>query len=87
MPLLRKAYGDGDKQVATLERRHIEKMLARLATPHARRNWIKAVRPAMRLAAALGMRRDNPLDGLVCRPPKTGGFHTWTDEENRRRGN
>jgi integrase len=72
---------DGDKSVATLERRHIETMLARLDKPHCRRNWVKAVKPIMKLAVSVGMRRDNPLDGIVCKLPKSAGYHTWTDDE------
>jgi integrase len=75
------ARDDGDKPVATLERWHVEKMLARFRAPHARRNWVKAVRPIMKLAAAVGMRKGNPLDGIVCKLPKSAGYHTWTDDE------
>jgi integrase len=75
------ARHDGDKAVATLERRHVEHMLARIEKPHNRRNWVKAVRPIMKLAVAVGMRRDNPLDGIVCKLPKSAGYHTWSDEE------
>jgi integrase len=75
------AREDGGKAVVGIERRHVERILAAIAKPHGRRNWIKAVRPLMRLAVAIGMRKDNPLDGIVCRLPKSGGYHTWTDEE------
>jgi integrase len=75
------ARADGDKSVAGLERRHIEAILSRLASPHARRNWHNAIKPVMRFAVAVGMRRDNPLDGIVCRLPKSAGYHCWSDAE------
>jgi integrase len=75
------ARADGDKSVAGLERRHIEAILSRLASPHARRNWHNAIKPVMKFAVGIGMRRDNPLDGIVCRLPKSSGYSTWSDDE------
>lgn len=75
------ARDDGDKAVATLEPWHIHKILARIEKPHARSNWVKAVRPVMRLAVATGMRRTDPLAGIKCKLPKSDGFHCWTDLE------
>jgi integrase len=75
------ARADGDKSVAGLERRHIESILARLVSPHARRNWHNAIKPVMRFAVGIGMIKINPLDGIVCRLPKSAGYHTWSDDE------
>jgi integrase len=35
----------------------------------------------MRLAVAIGMRRTDPLAGIVCKLPKSDGYHTWSDQE------
>jgi integrase len=75
------AREDGDKAVATLEPWHIHKILDRIEKPHARRNWVKAVRPVMRLAVATGMRRTDPLAGIKCKLPKSDGIHCWSDAE------
>src|SRR5262245_16209591 len=67
------AREDGDKQVATLEAWHIGKILAKIGKPHARRNWVRAMRPVMKLAVAIGMRKTDPLAGIVCKLPKSDG--------------
>jgi integrase len=72
---------DGDKQVSTLEAWHIQKILAKIDKPHSRRNWVRSVRPVMRLAVAIGMRKTDPLAGIMCKLPKSDGYHTWTDQE------
>jgi integrase len=70
---------DGAKRVALLERHHVEKMLARIASPAARRQMLYALRGLMR-AAIPTMRRDDPTAGLIVKV-KTRGHHTWTGEE------
>jgi hypothetical protein len=71
----------GSKQVATLERHHIEHMMAQLAGPMKRRRWLSTIRLLLQSAVPT-MRRDNPAVGIASpRPVKSKGHHTWTDEE------
>jgi integrase len=71
----------GDKRVALLQRGHVEKMLAEIEKPSARRHWLKAIRGLMR-AAIPTMRKDDPTAGIPgIKLPKSRGHHTWTDTE------
>ena len=71
----------GDKRVALLQRDHIQKFLAKIERPHARRNWLKAIRSLMRYAVQIGMRIDEPTEGVkLGRLIKTEGFTTWSEE-------
>jgi integrase len=56
--------------------------LSRIARPHAKRKWLKAIRGLMAYAVANGFRADDPTAGLKLQKVKDrGGFHTWTDDE------
>jgi integrase len=71
----------GTKRVALLQREHIEKMLAAIEKPTAKRHWLKAIRGLMR-AAIPSMRKDDPTAGIASiKLPKSKGHHTWTDDE------
>jgi integrase len=70
----------GDKRVALLRRDHIEDMLARIATPSARREWFKAIRALLRFAVPTMLKVD-PTAGITVKVPKTRGHHSWTDDE------
>lgn len=71
----------GQKRVALLQRGHIEKMLASIEKPSARRNRLKTIRGLMR-AAVPNMRKDDPTEGIPSiRLRKSNGHHTWTDDE------
>jgi hypothetical protein len=71
----------GDKRVALLQRGHVEKMLAEIERPSARRNWLKAIRGLMQ-AAIPTMRKDDPTAGIPgIKLPKSRGHRTWTDAE------
>lgn len=75
----------GDKRVAHLRKDHVETMLASIPKRHAKRNWFKAIRGMLKLAVKLNMRGDNPTDSIkLGKLPKSGGFHTWTNDEIRR---
>jgi site-specific recombinase XerC len=71
----------GGKQVATLERHHIEQMMAQITLPHQRRRWLITIK--LLLASAIPtMRRDNPAVGIAgVKIAKTRGYHTWEDHE------
>jgi integrase len=71
----------GSKRVRLLSRQHIVKMLGEIASPSAKRSWLKAVRALLQHAVPT-MRKDNPSEGIAqVKLPKTKGHHTWNDSE------
>jgi integrase len=71
----------GDKRVALLRREHIEKMLAQIAKPSAKRHWLKAIRGLLRFAVPTMLKVD-PTEGVAAiKLPKSKGHYTRTDEE------
>jgi integrase len=71
----------GPKPIALLQRHHIAKILGAKKLSAAQ-NWRKTIRGLMQFAVRVGLRRDDPTDGIeLPRPPKTEGFHSWSDEE------
>ena len=72
----------GDKRIALVERRHVEKMIAsKVATPAAANNLLRMLRALMRFAVANGMRRDDPTVGVISVKARSAGFHSWTEDE------
>jgi integrase len=72
----------GDKSMAKLERRHVVLMLdGKVEHPAAARDFLRCLRLLVQHAIKLGIRQDDPTQGVRVKMPKTGGFHTWTDEE------
>jgi site-specific recombinase XerD len=75
----------GEKRVAKIERDHVVAMMAAIGRRHAKRNWFKAIRGLMKFAVSIGMRRDDPTDGIKqAKVQKSAGLHTWTDDEIKR---
>ena len=71
----------GDKRVALLRAEHVAKMLAEIATPSAKRHWLKAIRGLLRFAVPTMLAID-PTTGIApIKLPKSKGHHTWTDGE------
>jgi integrase len=72
---------NGKRQVKTLRREDVERMMAAIPNLHARRGWLKAIRPLLQ-SAVPSLIAVNPAEG-VKQPklPKTKGHHSWTDEE------
>ena len=72
----------GDKRVALLQREHIHKILTKLDRPHAKKNWLKTIRGLMRFAVLIGMRTDDPSEGIkLGKMVKSDGFRTWSEED------
>jgi integrase len=73
----------GEKSFTGLERKHVEAMLAeKIATPHAARSFLTALRAVLGVAIAAGLRDDDPTLGIRnVKVRATGGFRTWTEEE------
>jgi len=73
----------GDKPVARLEARHIDRWMSDIAadTPHAANTLRKVLIQLMKHAILLGWRRDNPALVTDAIPIESDGFHCWTEEE------
>ena len=74
----------GDKHAATIERKHVEAIIAEKAgTPAAQRNLLRVLRVLLAFAVDQGLRKDNPALGIKLKALDTSGFHSWTEEEVR----
>jgi integrase len=72
----------GDKRVATIERRHIKRMVAAKAdTPGAANKLLRTLKMLMRFAVEEEVRRDDPTTGLKRLTIKGGGFKAWEEED------
>jgi integrase len=71
----------GSKRVAMLRREHVVKMLAEVDGLFAKRHWLKSIRPLLRHAVPIMLKEDPTFGVLAPKPPKTKGFHSWTDGE------
>ena len=77
---MRKDYGD--LGVATLKRKHVMAMLdAKADTPSAARDFLRCLRLLTRYALDLGIIDIDPTTGVRVEVPKSGGHHTWTEDE------
>jgi integrase len=75
----RTLYGDGP--IASLKRVHIERMLAEQSTAATALHFYVSIRELMKYAVRMGMRTDDPTQGIK-RPKLTGGgFYAWTDDD------
>jgi len=72
----------GNRGIATLERRHVALMLeAKAATPAAARDLLRCLRLLVQHAIKIGVRQDDPTNGVRVKMPKTEGFRTWTEDD------
>jgi hypothetical protein len=72
---------NGPRQVKTLRRDHIEKMMAAIPNLYARRGWLKAIRALLQsgVPTLIGV---NPAESIKqVKLPKSKGWHTWTNDE------
>lgn len=71
----------GDKRVAHMEKRHLQKLVSdKAATPAAANNMLRMVHLLMRHAVELGWRGDDPTQGVRKMKRKSGGFLTWEED-------
>lgn len=71
----------GEKRVAHMEKRHVQKIMAEKAqTPDAANRLLRLVRTLMAHAIDLGWRRDDPSAGVKKLRHRTEGFITWEEE-------
>src|SRR5215831_11394365 len=65
----------GDRSIATLERRHVIRMLdTKAGTPGAARDFLCCLRLPTKYAINIGVRRDDPTAGMQVKMPKTDGY-------------
>jgi integrase len=72
----------GDKSAAALQREHIVKLMAgRAEQPDSANGLRKVLRAMMKHAVESGLRADDPTRDVRAIRVKSGGFHSWTDDE------
>lgn len=71
----------GHDCVATLQHKHIVAMVAKIEKPQAKRNWLKAIRGLLAYAVTIGMREDDPTQGVKTKIKKSAGFYTWEEAD------
>jgi integrase len=77
---LRRQYGD--LRIATLERRHVVKMLdAKAQAPSAARDLLRCLKLIVSYAISIGMRDDDPTAGVRVKLARSDGFRTWSEED------
>ena len=70
----------GDKPIAMLPQMFIALTLSKMR-PFAARNWLKAIRHVMQFAVSVGLRKDDPTQGIKLPPAKTAGIYTWAEND------
>ena len=73
----------GDKPLASMQAIHIKALMDDIkGGAHPKRNWLKHISGMFLFAEEAMIRVDNPCRGFKRpKPPKTDGFHSWTDAE------
>lgn len=72
----------GDKRVAHMEKRHVQKIMADKAeTPDAANRLLRLIRTLMDHAVDLNWRRDNPAAGVKKLRHRSDGFATWEEDQ------
>ena len=70
----------GDKRIKMLQHGHVVALLSKMK-PHARKNWLKILRPLMAFAIAKGERSNDPTAGIKVKTEASLGHMTWGDAE------
>jgi hypothetical protein len=78
----------GAKSFASLERRHVDLMIAeKSSTPHAAKNFLKALRAVAAVALRAGLCEADPTIGVrVKARASEHGFRAWSDDDIADRG-
>jgi integrase len=72
----------GDKGIATLQRQHLERMIAaKSKTPGAALNFLTTIRSLLSYAARIGLRSDNPALGITRPKRKSAGIYPWSEQD------
>jgi hypothetical protein len=71
-----------DNRIALLQGGHIDRMVAAKAgTPGTARIFVSALRALMRHCILVGLRTDDPTQGIKLPPAKSAGYQTWTEDD------
>jgi integrase len=70
----------GEKRLGLIRRKDIIVLLGR-QKPFAAHNMLKTLRGLMRFAVEVGLREDDPTDGIERAKAKAGRIHTWDETE------
>lgn len=70
----------GQLTLAGMQQKHVAQILGKMK-PFAARNWLKTLRGLMQFAVGIGLRANDPTDGIKPVKAKAGTRHSWTDEE------
>ena len=72
----------GEKRAALVQREHVVRMMAaRAEKPGAANKLRKALRALMGHSIDIGLRADDPTRDVKAIRTRSGGYHSWTDEE------
>lgn len=71
----------GDKPLALLDRKYIDRLLANMPTVGVARTCLITIRPFCEWAVTQQMLAADPTVGIKIKLPKTDGHDTWTDEQ------
>jgi integrase len=71
----------GDKPIAPLNRRYIDRLLQSMPSPVVARTFLFAVRPFLEWAVKRQMIEADPTAGMKIKLPKSDGHATWSDEQ------
>jgi integrase len=72
----------GDRPLRELQHRHLQGYINKLATPHVRRNALRAIRHFLKFALRYHLVENDASAGVQKNKlPKTGGFRVWTEAE------
>ena len=72
----------GDNRVTGLKREHVVRLVAaRAERPVAANTLRKVLRAMMKHAVEIGLRADDPTRDVRAIRVKSGGFHSWNDDE------
>lgn len=73
---------NGHRRIIGMARKHVEAMIAEKAeTPTAANNLLRMVRMLMQFAMSVDMIRTDPTAGVRGVKVRSGGFHTWSEED------
>ena len=75
--------GYGEKSAANMRREHVIKLMAaRAEKPDSANGLLKVLRAVMQHAVEIGLRADDPTQGIkLLRPKSKLGFHRWSEGE------
>jgi integrase len=73
----------GEKSIATIQRKHVELWVSSKAarTPAAAVLLLVSLRELMRFSVRVGLREDDPTEGVRRPRIRSDGFYAWTDED------